>query len=136
MNPFEADYIPAWDTTMCSSSTAGTEVRRLMTLALKGSLTLQQQQQLMDGLERDPKLVYHIGLTPAKVCLLLYFFMCIRFSDHISYITCEINYFLYFNFFSYFCKSECLVQFTESTFQKQWVEIFVRLKSLLLIGLK
>lgn len=67
MNPFEADYIPAWDTTMCSSSTAGTEVRRLMTLALKGSLTLQQQQQLMDGLERDPKLVYHIGLTPAKL---------------------------------------------------------------------
>ncbi|CAE1285985.1 CCR4-NOT transcription complex subunit 11 [Acanthosepion pharaonis] len=67
MNPFEADYIPAWDTSMCSRSSAGTDVRRLMTLALKSSLTLQQQQQLMDGLERDPKLVYHIGLTPAKL---------------------------------------------------------------------
>lgn len=67
MNPFEADYIPAWDSSMCSRSNAGTDVRRLMTLALKSSLTLQQQQQLMDGLERDPKLVYHIGLTPAKL---------------------------------------------------------------------
>lgn len=86
MNPFEADYIPAWDTSMCSRSSAGTDVRRLMTLALKSSLTLQQQQQLMDGLERDPKLVYHIGLTPAKVCLFLYFlkYLCIfRFSNHI-----------------------------------------------------
>ncbi|XP_014775637.1 CCR4-NOT transcription complex subunit 11 [Octopus bimaculoides] len=67
MNPFEADYTPAWDTTMCSSSTAGTEVRCLMSLALKSSLTLQQQQQLMDELEKDPKLVYHIGLTPTKL---------------------------------------------------------------------
>jgi len=52
---------------MCVSTSAATEARELMTKALKTPLTLQQQQHLLAELGNDPKLVYHIGLTPCKV---------------------------------------------------------------------
>lgn len=56
-----------YDKTMCVSTSAATEARELMTKALKAPLTLQQQQHLLAELGNDPKLVYHIGLTPFKV---------------------------------------------------------------------
>ncbi|XP_067654958.1 CCR4-NOT transcription complex subunit 11-like [Haliotis asinina] len=67
MNPVEYEYKVSWDTSMCVSSSAGAEVRRLMAKAFKGSLTPAHQQQILVELDRDSKLVYHIGLTPGKL---------------------------------------------------------------------
>ncbi|XP_062523288.1 CCR4-NOT transcription complex subunit 11-like [Corticium candelabrum] len=67
LNPLEAKFVPEWDTAMCVSNTGGMEVRKLMTKAFKGPLVLQQQQQVLSEIDKDPKLVYHIGLTPTKL---------------------------------------------------------------------
>lgn len=67
MNPSGEVHTVEWDSTMCVTNSAGAEVRRLMNKAFKAPLVIQQQQQVVSELEKDPKLVYHVGLTPNKL---------------------------------------------------------------------
>ena len=66
-SPVAGLHRPAWDPSMCQGTSVGSEVRRLMTKAFKGPLILSNQQQLLGELEKDPRLVYHVGLTPTKL---------------------------------------------------------------------
>ena len=63
----ESDHVIAYDGTVCIPRGAGSEARRLISQAFTGSLTLLQQSRLLSELERDSRLVYHIGITPNKV---------------------------------------------------------------------
>lgn len=56
-----------YDTSMCASNCIGAEAKRLMARAFKGCLNISQQQYLVNALQKDSKLVYHIGLTPQKL---------------------------------------------------------------------
>eukprot|EP00928_Gymnodinium_smaydae_P080454 TRINITY_DN64142_c0_g1_i1.p1 TRINITY_DN64142_c0_g1~~TRINITY_DN64142_c0_g1_i1.p1 ORF type:complete len:425 (-),score=87.07 TRINITY_DN64142_c0_g1_i1:133-1407(-) len=58
---------PMWDYTMCADTSLGSEVRELISKAVKTPLPTTQQQVIFSGLEQDAKLVYHCGLTPRKL---------------------------------------------------------------------
>ena len=68
MNPANpARHKLAWDTRMTKNTNKTGELKKLMVKAFKSTLSNSQQQQLLNQLNDDPKLVYHIGLTPAKL---------------------------------------------------------------------
>ena len=56
-----------YDVSMCVSSGGDAEAKRLMARAFKETLSLPQQQHLLAELDKDPRMVYHTGLTPPKV---------------------------------------------------------------------
>ncbi|CAL9118048.1 unnamed protein product [Musa textilis] len=56
-----------WDYGMCADTSRGAAVRDLIAKALKGPLVPSQQEQVVLELAKDPKLVYHCGLTPLKL---------------------------------------------------------------------
>ncbi|XP_065348212.1 CCR4-NOT transcription complex subunit 11 [Cloeon dipterum] len=61
------EHTVAYDSSLCITTSSDAEARRLMSRAFKSALTLQQQQLFLAELERDPSLVYHVGLTPSKL---------------------------------------------------------------------
>lgn len=67
MSPTESTPCVIWDGSMCVDNSQGSEVRSLMKKACKASLAMPQQQFVLTEINNDPKLVYHIGLTPQKL---------------------------------------------------------------------
>eukprot|EP00040_Diaphanoeca_grandis_P029886 m.175907 g.175907 ORF g.175907 m.175907 type:complete len:449 (-) comp31834_c0_seq1:253-1599(-) len=67
MSPTESTPTVSWDASMCVDNSQGSEVRSLMKKACKASLGMPQQQFVLAEINNDPKLVYHIGLTPQKL---------------------------------------------------------------------
>ncbi|ESO11359.1 hypothetical protein HELRODRAFT_186253 [Helobdella robusta] len=57
-----------WDQAMLQSTTAlNDEGHKLLLKAISGPLSIQQQHQLQQFINRNPKLVHHVGLTAAKL---------------------------------------------------------------------
>lgn len=68
MNPaYPVQHKLSWDDAMTKNVNKTGEAKKLMQKAFKGTLTNFQQQELLTQLNEDPKLVYHIGLTPARL---------------------------------------------------------------------
>lgn len=65
-NPSQHNFL--WDHYMPKKTNKAGEVKKLMAKAFKNPLTVVQQQQLLAQLsDEDQKMVYHVGLTPAKL---------------------------------------------------------------------
>lgn len=60
---------PIFDMNMMETHSTETEAKKLITMAFKQALTLQDQKVLEQELDKDPDLVYHIGLTSKKVTI-------------------------------------------------------------------
>lgn len=58
---------PMYDTTISSPNVVNSDAKRLIALAFNEALNIQDRQLLLAELEKDPNIVYHIGLTPAKL---------------------------------------------------------------------
>lgn len=72
MTPIDrSEYKIHYDASMCVSSGGDAEAKRLMGKAFKETLSLPQQQHLLNQLDNDSRLVYHTGLTPSKVSKLI-----------------------------------------------------------------
>lgn len=67
MSPSAVDHSVAWDSTMCSHYSVEAGVRRLMMKAFSEALQPNHQKQLLEEFTANPKLVYHVGLTPERV---------------------------------------------------------------------
>lgn len=70
---------PAWNQVTCDrifnnpvdSSTNEHHAKRLLMQAFEEALNIQDRQILLNELEKDPQIVNHIGLTPAKLPFLV-----------------------------------------------------------------
>jgi hypothetical protein len=65
---------PLFDYNMIETQNSETEAKKLINLAFKQALNLQDQKALEHELDKDPDLVYHIGLTSKKVGFFIDFF--------------------------------------------------------------
>uniref|UniRef100_A0A1J3K1F0 CCR4-NOT transcription complex subunit 11 n=1 Tax=Noccaea caerulescens TaxID=107243 RepID=A0A1J3K1F0_NOCCA len=60
-----------WDDKMCADTSRGATVRDLLVKALKVTLSPTEQEEIITELTNDSKLVYHCGITPGKLPLLV-----------------------------------------------------------------
>lgn len=58
---------PMFDMNMGETQTSETEAKKLVAMAFKQALSLQDQKVLENELDKDDELVHHIGLTPKKL---------------------------------------------------------------------
>lgn len=70
------DYMPdfAWDNTILNTTNVfnnTSEIRKLINKAYKVQLNINQQKQLESSLTKDPTLIMHVDLTPAKFASLV-----------------------------------------------------------------
>lgn len=62
----ESKHSIQWDSLMCAGDS---EAKALFEKACKDALSPPDQNNLSQAIEKDPRLVHNIGLTPAKVVL-------------------------------------------------------------------
>ncbi|KNC97291.1 uncharacterized protein SPPG_07221 [Spizellomyces punctatus DAOM BR117] len=67
LDPPEVMHRIEWDFSMCQTVARKDEVRRLMSMALKGPLSLVQLQSVIGALEADPNMVNSCGLSPQNL---------------------------------------------------------------------
>lgn len=60
-----------WDHGMCADTSRGAAVRDLLARALQGTLPPAQHEKVLIEFAKDSKLVYHCGITPRKLPLLV-----------------------------------------------------------------
>ncbi|XP_053208838.1 CCR4-NOT transcription complex subunit 11-like [Panonychus citri] len=61
------DFKMVWDPTVSSRVSGVSEAKTLMSRAFESTLTVDQQKTLLQEIEKDHTLIYHVGLTPAKL---------------------------------------------------------------------
>jgi hypothetical protein len=72
LSPIDSDpSLFTWDPSMCISNRLNFEIHQLMDKAFQGVMNIQQQQKFLEELDNDPNLVYHLGLIPSKLPLLV-----------------------------------------------------------------
>lgn len=62
-----AFHKPVYNSFIKESKTLGKDAKYLITQSFKQALSIQDQNDLLRELEKDPQLVYNVGLTPDKV---------------------------------------------------------------------
>lgn len=67
VNPNSSEYTFEWEPLFVNNDTTEVEIRKLITKALKGTLPQQQQNFIREEISKNPKLIYHIGLSPSKL---------------------------------------------------------------------
>lgn len=62
-----AYHKPVYNSSIVETKTVGKDAKNLITQSFRQALSIQDQNDLLRELEKDPELVYNVGLTPDKV---------------------------------------------------------------------
>lgn len=62
-----AYHKPVYNSSIVETKIVGKDAKNLITQSFRQALSIQDQNDLLRELEKDPELVYNVGLTPDKV---------------------------------------------------------------------